>query len=410
MIRRSTLLLIGLLLAGMLSGCLSTGSNEAKAPQAPEPTVTTEPQPTAKPGADTKKDTPSEFQIQTRLLDFHLIDERTGYAWGVTNQSLRMYRTLDGGQTWQNVSPPSAGNFKFSPGYGQAISFLDKQRGWIVRSDLEGKQSTIWQTENGGGSWKAVDLPEQMNPVVLDFQTPQNGWMLSITDPSKADSGRILYSTSNGGSTWQRAADAQLPQEGTITGLTFQNLRTGWLSMEVKGQPKMYRSEDGGRTWKESKVIAAARSSEACEVVDVLQPVFFGSDRSKGWIPFSCPSSEADQFHGLFTDDGGVNWSYAPFKVGTDKESNAFTLPFFLSETDGWYLDKNIVYHTSDKGKTWAPLNEDKILSRTWSKYPQLTQLQFVSENVGWILLETKDQKRSVLVQTKDGGKSWSVL
>lgn len=129
MIRRSTLLLIGLLLAGMLSGCLSTGSNEAKAPQAPEPTVTTEPQPTAKPGADTKKDTPSEFQIQTRLLDFHLIDERTGYAWGVTNQSLRMYRTLDGGQTWQNVSPPSAGNFKFSPGYGQAISFLDKQRG-----------------------------------------------------------------------------------------------------------------------------------------------------------------------------------------------------------------------------------------------------------------------------------------
>ncbi|MFS0838223.1 hypothetical protein [Paenibacillus sp. 1P03SA] len=162
MIRRSTLLLIGLLMAGLLSGCLSTDSSkEAGAPQAPVPTATPEPQPTVKPGPDTKKDTPSEFQIQTRLLDFHLIDDRTGYAWGVTNESLRMYRTLDGGQTWQNVSPPSAGNFKFSPGYGQAISFLDKQRGWIVRSDMEGRKTTIWQTENGEEAGKPPSCPNR---------------------------------------------------------------------------------------------------------------------------------------------------------------------------------------------------------------------------------------------------------
>ncbi|WP_068775678.1 YCF48-related protein [Paenibacillus sp. FJAT-26967] len=406
---RTILILTSLILAGMLFGCTDT-ERQAVPTLTPPPSQTPTPPPSTSPGVDTKKETPSEFQIQTRLLDFHLIDERNGYAWGVTKEALRMYRTEDGGQSWQNVSPPTANDFKFAPGYGQSVSFLDKQRGWVVRSDLDNKHATIFHTEDGGASWKAAELGEGMNPVVLDFRTPQSGWLLSIADPQQADSGHILYATSNAGTTWRRIADSSLPQGGTVTGMTFQNDKNGWLSMEVKGQPKLYRTDDGGMSWNAGQVLDENKQMQACEVVDVLQPVFFGTDRSNGWIPLTCPNSDTDQFHGLFTEDGGASWTYTPFKIRTEKASNAFTLPFFLNDTNGWYLNKNLVYHSSDKGLTWTPLNEDKILSKTWSKYPQLTQMQFISENVGWILLETKDQKRSVLVQTKDGGKSWSVL
>ncbi|GAH51227.1 unnamed protein product [marine sediment metagenome] len=82
----------------------------------------------------------------------------------------------------------------------------------------------------------------------------------------------------------------------------------------------------------------------------------------------------------------------------------------FLNDKEGWDLNKDQVYRTTDRGQNWLPLKADNVLTDTLKNYPQLAQVQFISSKVGWLLLETTELKKSILLKTSDGGNTWTVL
>ena len=99
------------------------------------------------------------------------------------------------------------------------------------------------------------------------------------------------------------------------------------------------------------------------------------------------------------------------FAAGSWTKQRAGTLSgwavYFLDQQRGWIVGTNgIVLATADGGESWKPLRrptEDNV-----------RDLYFSDEQKGWIvcerslyLLKTKDEQRSYLMSTIDGGKTW---
>ena len=84
--------------------------------------------------------------------------------------------------------------------------------------------------------------------------------------------------------------------------------------------------------------------------------------------------------------------------------------PVFRSSTDGWAMQKGIMYYTTDTGKTWKKHPESSVLKKISEDYPEIVKMQMISPKLGWILVENTDAKRSLLLQTLDGGVHWEVL
>ncbi|MNJ70646.1 hypothetical protein D3C77_671210 [compost metagenome] len=68
------------------------------------------------------------------------------------------------------------------------------------------------------------------------------------------------------------------------------------------------------------------------------------------------------------------------------------------------------MYHTTDQGVNWTTLPKSERLAKIIQDYPEIVKLQFFTSKVGWLLVAKNDQKRSLLLQTTDGGVTWSVL
>lgn len=104
-----------LLLTGiLLTACSAEAPDTLTKPPIEEPddqgqTITINPPVTPKVG-----DPNAKYVVQTRIADFHLIDNNKGLVWGVTHNELRLYDTHDGGKTWNNISPSENVNFKTS--------------------------------------------------------------------------------------------------------------------------------------------------------------------------------------------------------------------------------------------------------------------------------------------------------
>ena len=149
-IAQTALLSIGI--AALLAACTDTGQTPvAEPPQEQDEIGNTGQTLTVVPpdnSTQTTTDT-AEYQIQTRLTDFQLLNDNGGLAWGVTRNALRLYYTQDQGVTWTNISPSENVQFPANPQYGQSIYFVDRTHGWIVREGLGGTDTMVLRTNNG---------------------------------------------------------------------------------------------------------------------------------------------------------------------------------------------------------------------------------------------------------------------
>ena len=95
-----------------------------------------------------------------------------------------------------------------------------------------------------------------------------------------------------------------------------------------------------------------------------------------------------------------------PWQTGVNEDLS----PVFLNENEGWSIHNTTIYHTIDQGKKWTTLPESSTLKKIMKDYPEVVKMQFFTAKVGWLLVAKSDQKKSLLLQTTDGGVNWSVL
>ncbi|MCK8486768.1 hypothetical protein M0651_06215 [Paenibacillus sp. MBLB2552] len=372
------------------------------------------------PAAASAENKNNRYQIQTRLTDFQLLSAATGLAWGNTRNELRLYITEDNGKTWTNISPAASVPFSTTPEYGKDIFFLDPNHGFIVRNSAGSGDTIVLRTKDGGVTWKVTSFPGTGEVKAMVFADPANGWILS-EGTSRESGQRSLYATDNGAQSFEAllggtdpvsllSSDHPAETPGIDPSMAFTSPHRGFVSELKDGFPTLYLTQNGGLTWTKSEQFFSLDKYKTCDSFTIGTVSFFSGSAREGWVPVGCSRGNSTKFNGYFTEDAGISWTLAPFKLSWQTGLNEKLAPTFLTWNEGWTILDSTVYYTSDQGASWEPLPDNEKLIETLKGYPEIIKLQFFTSQVGWLLVAKEDQQRSLLMQTKDGGRSWQVL
>ncbi|MDO5979403.1 YCF48-related protein [Flavivirga spongiicola] len=140
------------------------------------------------------------------------VNNQVGYGNRIGYSNGRMYKTTDGGDTW-NV------NFELDEEIN-AFHFVDENNGYFV-----GDQGLIYKTTDGGTNWVELDVPYE-DYVFVKFYNSNVGYL-------RGNSGRI-YRTQNAGNSWELLS--------TISGITDLQLTNQNIFL-AGSNGKIYRSD-----------------------------------------------------------------------------------------------------------------------------------------------------------------------
>ena len=327
------------------------------------------------------------------LDSVHMINKAQG--WGIANQYV--LRTNDGGKSWSNVTPtgmeavvstiPAEGLSSFEV----KGAFLDAQTAWIAAPGLD--RIALFRTEDGGRTWQATELvvptTQQVYPIDIISLTSLNaetGWLLPSTGMAAGQGFVELYQTQNSGATWRLIAEAKETASGEIgsissggqkSGVSFRDTVHGWLTGHSMGNAiYVYRTKDGGLTW-EFQELSLPNGYTAEGGSAQSNPATFFDDQ-KGLMPIYLGStSPSINLFFYITKDGGDSWSST---TPVSSPTNDFVWNW-SDATHGFVAeeDTGILYSTSDGGKTWSKSTLGGL---------KFSQLDFVSPSVGWGISE----------------------
>jgi photosystem II stability/assembly factor-like uncharacterized protein len=290
------------------------------------------------------------------------------HAWVVpatsSNNTVTILRTSHGGQTWQSSTLTAS-----QPEVGDAPHFINTQEGWIelVTNGGPGAGSEsvdIFHTSDGGQTWSRIASTDDPNSGLprgglksgISFKDSLNGW---ATGEDASDT-PWLYVTHDGGKTWGKQGLRDLPgaigtqfttvHYATTPPVFFGN--TGLLPVEVVGQldqgPQaavhgfmLYTSTDGGQSW---ATTWKANSGTLTTFQATLQGLYI-EDPQHAWAG----NNQDRSLYG--TNDGGQTWHKLADNVGQIVSMS------FVDASNGWIVSNNGLLRTTDGGRTWQRVN-----------------------------------------------------
>jgi photosystem II stability/assembly factor-like uncharacterized protein len=169
-----------------------------------------------------------------------------------------LYRTGDGGLTWQAVDLPVPNNqpdvFRKDVslcGLPMAPVYVGERGVYLVvrcsTGDANTTLSWVYISRDGGQNWVSELLPAaDGNLLFLDFNL---GWFLSKADKSNAGKSK-LYRTLDSGMSW--SVISQMIWNGP---LDFWDPQVGWVIASTGGASTLVKTTNGGGTWKDQKPV-----------------------------------------------------------------------------------------------------------------------------------------------------------
>jgi photosystem II stability/assembly factor-like uncharacterized protein len=224
--------------------------------------------------------------------------EMVGLSAGMFHQAVAVYRTGDGGATWNRVfinDPNVSGSSDSLPLVGDknGLAALDANHGWVTGVEPTDDLIYIYMTQDGGTSWtqQSVSLPagysavqtdpdlpvffgasEAVLPVQLlgntnaaDFYVSHDGgqtWnatkpvnqggflaVASASDFFVWDGGSKLKVSHDAGASWSTVTP-NLDIQDRMVSMQFVNASTGWvLTDDASSHRMLYQTTDGGANW-----------------------------------------------------------------------------------------------------------------------------------------------------------------
>ncbi|WP_372934787.1 YCF48-related protein [Mariniphaga sediminis] len=311
-------------------------------------------------------------------LDVYFINERTGFI--INNNSL--LKTTNAGSSWEKVITLSSANritFKNSIGY------------------IIGNNGTIYKSTHEGEGW---------NKLNTNFTDNLNSITLITEDTIKITSSNKLFTSNNGGNTWEMA-----PISGGIVNDSY--FISSSEGHAVCNNGTILKTLDGGESWTK-KLSTNTFPSDFFRIVFTNDSVGFATrehneifkttDRGENWQRIKGLDAIYDMHfldnetgylsgeHGVMykTTDGGSNWQYIS-PTGRIYAYEIYGI-FFVNENEGYATGaRGRILKTTNGGNTWheyAPT------------YIDIKQLDFISDSIAYILVGNEIHK------TTDGGKT----
>ena len=286
---------------------------------------------------------------------------------------------------WQQILPPGPTSNQLS-----SLYFADSTTGWAV-----GEYGTVVKTQDGGESWRLIEIPWQNTLADVHFPTPAAGFIVG-------ENGLILKSV-DGGESWTKK---EIRFTNNLRRVLFRDSRQGWAIGE-KGL--ILHSGDGGESWQQ-QVSNSSAELKGIALVDDSTLCVTGKNKTL-----------------LLTHDRGASWqAMAPAGLSASYTYH-FNDVYFLNEATGWiggqqiisdYLINGLILKTTDGGRSWR---ERKILScsyrdsttRRGGAY-SIEQVYFTDpanglmlQSAGSVDLSSRQQAANGPFFTNDSGANW---
>lgn len=212
-------------------------------------------------------------------------------------------RTTDGGTTWHSAVVPGGEQLDF-----RDVEAVDANTAYLL-SIGQGAQSRIYKTTSGGRDW-AVQFQNQNPKAFFDafaFWDSRTG--IAMSDP--VDGKFVLVKTTDGGSSWSELPRGGLPAalEGEAafaasgTCIAVQGKSNVWFGTGGASAARVFRSTDGGKSWKvaTTSIAAGSASSGIFSIAfrDAKNGIAVGGDYRK--------ENEGGN-NVAITTDGGATW------------------------------------------------------------------------------------------------------
>jgi photosystem II stability/assembly factor-like uncharacterized protein len=267
-------------------------------------------------------------------------------AW-VSGDEGGVWRTSDGGATWQDVAPPGSAGLLF-----RDVEATDADHAWLLAIG-PGDASRIYRTTDGGSTWQTTfvnDDPHAFYDCLAMWPGGKNG--LAVSDPPDG-SFRILRTTDSG-RTWSvvdstgmpPAADGEFGFAASGTCLVTAGGRDAFLASGGTAS-RIYRSHDLGSTWSvtDSPIppVTGAGGTFGLSFRNPRQGLAVGGD-------FTAPANGA--LASAYSGDGGRSWAsggdLGGYRSGVDWVYGARDTAIAVG-TSG----SDVTY---DGGRTWTAL------------------------------------------------------
>ena len=314
------------------------------------------------------------------------------------------------GIAWRNIGPAAGG------GRVAAVAGSDADPQLYYFGAAGGG---VWKTTNSGLTWQSVwpqDAVGAIGAIAIDPRDPSTVWA-GTGEPNLRNDisyGDGVWLTHDGGRHWRNAG---LRDTWAIAGIVVDPGHSQRVWVAAVGNPYrdsaargVYRTTDGGRTWRRMLYIGA--SSGASDIaVDPADPrtVFAGMWQFRR-VPWSFASGgPAD---GIFkSGDGGVHWrrlrgnglpdgymgriglAVAPIVALSGVEGRATRIYALIQSKAG------ILWRSDDGGAHWRLLTRDTLVNQ---RPFYMSRLAIDPSDAGHVFFSSED-----LIETRDGGKSF---
>lgn len=284
-----------------------------------------------------------------RLRGVSAVNARVAWASGAGGTYAR---TTDGGRTWQAGQVPGASELDF-----RDVDAFDANTAYLLAIG-EGERSRIYKTNDGGRHWtlQFQNLRAGAFYDCMAFWDERHG--IALSDPVEGHF--LVMMTENGGRGWyQMSTDGMPPAlegEGGFaasgTCVAVRGERHAWFGTGGPAGARIFRSEDGGRTWQTAPAPLAKGKSAGVFSLDFYGSagVAVGGDYTK--------EQEAAGNAALTYDDGKSWWALDSSNRPGGYRSCVAYVPQTRKRTLLAVGPSGSDYSTNG-GRTWKPLGTE---------------------------------------------------
>lgn len=277
-----------------------------------------------------------------------------------------VWRTTNGGQTWQNITDgktdiSSVGAITVAPSDANVIYVGTGES--QLREDLT-FGTGMYRSTDAGQTWAHLGLSDaqQITDIIVDPRDPERAYVSAIGHAFGPNKERGVYRTLDGGTTWTQvlfvddstgaqdlAIDPSNPRVLYASFYKFQ--RTPWSMIAGGGRSGLWKSTDGGDTWKEISRNPGIPKTPLGKIgIDVSR-----ANPRRLYASIEAPDSTGGFFR---SDDAGDTWERM------NEDARIWVRNWYYSTVTADPVDENTVYvmnltvlKSIDGGKTFSELD-----------------------------------------------------